>query len=154
MNIAAIKHISKSNMAYAYNKNTLHIYLQTAKNDITKAYLIIDDPFDYELIAGKYQWSCQNKPLVTMIKSYQTRYLDYWFSEVKIPTKRCKYAFLLEKDNQYYFYGSHILIAVNPDADKKIIYNAFDYFNYPYIDESDLYQAPAWVDNTIWYQIF
>ena len=77
MNIAAIKHISKSNMAYAYNKNTLHIYLQTAKDDITKAYLIIDDPFDYELIAGEYQWRCQNKPLVTMIKSYQTRYLEF-----------------------------------------------------------------------------
>ena len=48
--------------------------------------------------------------------------------------------------------GSHDRIPYTDDESS--IYNLFNYFNYPYINEEDIYTAPDWVSDTIWYQIF
>ena len=154
MNFAAIKHIPKSPMAYPIDEDTLHIYLQTAKNDVNKVQLIIGDPSDYQKVNDQYFWAPRTKPLEEMEITYSNEFLDYWFIEVKAQNKRSKYAFILTNDQETYFYGSHNLAKVNLSTDENIIYSLQDYFNFPYINEEDLIDSPAWASDMIWYQIF
>ena len=45
----AIRHNPNSNMAYAYDTDHLHIYLQTGKSDIDKVEMLFGDPHDWVL---------------------------------------------------------------------------------------------------------
>lgn len=147
MNTYALWHQAKSEYAYAYDKNTLHILLRTAKNDIDTVTLIYGDPFDWSHDNHQKLW--RNHSL-TMTKRYQSNQFDYYFIEIKPKDLRNKYAFLLEKDNQTYFYGSRLVQLLDDD----IKYDLTEYFNYPYINHEDLHDTPKWVEDTIWYQIF
>ena len=41
-------------------------------------------------------------------------------------------------------------IKINPDAKK----NLFNFFNFPYLNEEDLFNAPEWIQDQVWYSIF
>lgn len=150
----AIRHTPNSNMAYAYDNDHLHIYLQTGRDDIDRVEMLYGDPHDYVPVNGEYFWVIETKPRITLTKKYNTELFDYWFSEEIVPYKRAKYAFLLYKGNDTYFYGSKKLIKVDLERDKKIIYDNFEYFNYPYMNEEDIVKPLEWCQSTIWYQIF
>lgn len=151
MNFAAVKHIPKSAMAYAYDENKLHLYLQTARNDVKKVKVIAGDPFDYDKIGNEYFWKPRIRGFLEMKKLYSNRYLDYWFIEIESPSKRTKYAFILEDEEKKYFYGCRTFQEITPVFN---LFNPLDYFNYPEIAKEDLIDSPAWVKNTVWYQIF
>ena len=97
-----------------------------------------------------------------MKKVYSTKDFDYYRVTYYTESKRTKYAFLLYTADEVYFYGSRALkrigfidqfeglISQNPN----LIFNLFDYYNYPYINEEDVYVAPSWVKDTVWYEIF
>lgn len=151
MNFAAVRHIPKSPMAYAQDEETLHIYLETAKDDLQKAELIAGDPFDYIKLEGKYRWRPSSEKNLAMEKLYSGRHLDYWFLEVKAPSKRTKYAFILHAEGSRYFYGPRRISEIKEGFD---LYDPFEYFNYPDIPKEDLPTFPEWAKNTVWYQIF
>ena|SRR5690554_2903366 len=103
MNKEAIFHRAKSEYAYAYDENTLHILIRTQHNDFNKVEIIYGDPFDWINKNGQAIWQYE---IGTMIKRYQTKSFDYYFMAVKPKDLRFKYAFLLTKDEEVYFYGS------------------------------------------------
>lgn len=145
MNKYAILHRAKSEYAYAYNENTLHITIRVAKNDLKEIQLIYGDPFEWK----KTGWVKQIKP---MIKKYQTSLFDYYFLSIESRDLRVKYAFLLtDNNNKNYFYGSKTLVENYHDNDLLALQN---YFNFPYINHEDLHHTPDWVSKTVWYQIF
>ncbi len=148
----AVNHIPKSHMAYAMDKQTLHIYLQAAKNDLKSVKLVIGDPFDWRNIEDVYRWS--GKQELYMKVRYETDLFDYFFAEVNLPLARAKYCFILNDGHKDYFYGSRDLTELTFHQDSDLTDNLFGFFNYPYINEGDLYRAPEWVKDTIWYQIF
>lgn len=154
MNIQAIKHIPKSNYCYAYDDSHLHIYLQTAKDDFESVRIILGDPHDYEKIGDKYYWSIENKPNVEMSKAYSNQYFDYWFIESLLPYKRCKYIFILKTKDKEYVYSTRRIKEIHLPEDNNLIYDNYEYFNYPYINEEDLIDSPNWSKDVIWYQIF
>jgi glycosidase len=154
MNLAAIRHIPKSRMAYAANESKLHLFLQTAKNDVDRVELIIGDPFEWRLENDKYVWSGNLFPLQIMEKIYDTELYDHYFVESGTPSTRAKYAFLLYSQGKTYFYGCRDLKEVDIVKDKIFIHDLVGYFNYPYINEEDLVDSPAWTKDTVWYQIF
>ena len=90
MNRAAIKHIPKSNMAYAKDFNHLELVLQAGKGDLEKVELIIGDPFHYTKVETKtgneWIWEGRKGPFITMDKVYSTK--DYDFFEQLITQKR------------------------------------------------------------------
>ena len=141
MNFAAVRHIPKSPMAYAQDEETLHIYLETAKDDLQKAELIAGDPFDYIKLEGKYRWRPSSEKNLAMEKLYSGRHLDYWFLEVKAPSKRTKYAFILHAGGSRYFYGPRRISEIKEGFD---LYDPFEYFNYPDIPKEDLPTFPEW----------
>ena len=154
MNKAAINHIPNSNMAYAYDDSHLHLYLQTGKDDIDKVEMLFGDPHDWVPVGGKYYWVIATQPRLVMDKKYQTELFDYWFVAEAATFKRAKYAFILYKGDDIYFYGSKSLIPIDLETDKNIIYDSLEYFCYPYINEADLVKPLPWIKETIWYQIF
>lgn len=52
MNRHAIFHLPDSNYAYAYNKQTLHIRLRTAKNDAKQITVRAGDPYQWRAGGG------------------------------------------------------------------------------------------------------
>lgn len=152
MNKAGVKHLPKSPMAYAYKTDVLHLYLQTAKDDVEEVELIIGDPFDYECMDGKYTWKPQISSFLKMKKAYSTENHDFWFQEVKTLTRRVKYGFILHSQKSKYFYGCRKLKEFTDEP--KWLFEPSQYFNFPYILEADIISTPSWCANTIWYQIF
>ncbi|AUD63331.1 hypothetical protein BK010_06910 [Tenericutes bacterium MO-XQ] len=152
MNTIALWHQAKSEYAYAYDKNTLHITLRTAKNDIEKVKIIHGDPF---------QWTGDKDGNPTWVHHidemkvrYQTEDFDFYFIEIKPPFLRTKYAFLLETQGEKYIFGARQTRKLTQDNAYFETYDLSEYFNYPYVNHEDLHDTPSWVKDTVWYQIF
>lgn len=143
-------HTPKSSYAYMASKETLHIWLKTAK-DVKNVSLLFGDPFNYEPIdetLKEWQWVNETKTTI-MEKKLEDSYFNYFFIEIKPPFKRVKYAFLIDNET---LYGQREIIKLSNNDKKK--YHLFNYFNFPYLNEDDLISTPEWTKNTIWYQIF
>ncbi|MFA7417690.1 MAG: glycoside hydrolase family 13 protein [Acholeplasma sp.] len=155
MNKHALFHQAKSEYSYAYDDKKLHILFRTMKDDVTSVKLSYGDPFDWTYANKKAKWESQ---LVEMTKRYSTNMFDYYFIEVEPKDYRCKYAFLVEADNAFYFYGSKRMETIDSvktnDFDEGSFYDLSNYFNYPYLNHEDLPSTPSWVKDTVWYQIF
>ncbi|QVK17617.1 glycoside hydrolase family 13 protein [Mycoplasmatota bacterium] len=160
INLAAIYHEGKSKFAYAYDKETVHIRLRTAKNDLDNVKIIYGDPFNWGPKKDKnnsddtnaYEWKNENNKELLMKKEYSTHLHDFWFIPIKPKYRRTKYCFILEKDNEKLLYGAKSIedLTIYPEKEKDL----FNYFNFPFINPIDIFKAPAWAKETIWYQIF
>ncbi len=155
INQVGILHVAKSNDAYPYDKETLHIKLKTVKDDVEQVWIRYGDPHNYQPIKEKpdqYQWDpnsiCQEK----MTKAYQDESFDYWSIFIKPEFKRVRYAFIMNKGEEELLYGAHGIFDLNESPNQKNDNQVF--FNFPYINEEDVYKAPEWVKDTVWYQIF
>ncbi|PMC34393.1 alpha-glycosidase [Bacillus sp. UMB0899] len=136
----AVYHRPKNNFAYAYDKETLHIRLRTKKGDVTKVYLIFGDPYQWT----KEGWNNSTKP---MSLEGSDELFDYWFVAVKPDYRRLRYGFELHSQNESIVYGERGFI----DHDPK---DSGFYFCFPFLNQVDVFQAPEWVKDTVWYQIF
>ncbi|MEN2466201.1 glycoside hydrolase family 13 protein [Ornithinibacillus sp. JPR2-1] len=136
----AIFHRPKNNYAYAYDNDTLHIMLQTKKDDMYSVELLFGDPYDW--VEGS--WQTITKP---MTKSGSTSLYDYWVIAVEPEFHRMRYGFKCSDSNEtlYYMEGGFFTSAPTDIA---------NYFCFPYVNNIDVFQAPAWVKDTVWYQIF
>ncbi|MFP4187168.1 MAG: glycoside hydrolase family 13 protein [Acholeplasmataceae bacterium] len=152
MNERALWHQAKSAYSYAYDDRTLHILLRTASGDADRVSLVYGDPFAWKIDrSGKPTWDHE---IAIMQKRYETSLFDVYFLAIEPANLRTKYTFLLEKDGHTYAFGSRRL---RPIEENDRLYDAFDlseFFNFPYIHGEDLHRTPAWVKDTIWYQIF
>lgn len=136
----AVYHRPKNNFAYAYNSKTLHIRLQTKKSDINHVSLIHGDPYHWE--NGHWQTSRKNMEKVATDHLY-----DYWFVEIKPPYHRLRYGFELTDENESTVFTEKGFYENAPD-------HVSFYFCFPFLNSIDVFQAPEWVKDTIWYQIF
>lgn len=153
MNKHALLHKSKSEMAYAYDKNTLHIWLRTQANDFKSVKLLYGDPFRYEPVDDDHihwVWVQENANDEEMVKRFTDKEYDYYFLSIKPEHLRVKYAFLLD---ERYLYGVREIYDLK-DGDTKKKFNLFNYFNYPFLNEADIISIPSWVKDTVWYEIF
>ncbi len=151
MNKVAIYHRAKSNLAYAYNEDCLHIRLRTAKNDMTSVSLYCADPYEWALEDETTNtWSWARKPY-PMKKEFSTSLYDYWFIEFKPVYRRLKYAFILNDGTEELLYLERGFFDLN---DPSIKNDVNSYFAFPYMNKEDIFTAPAWVRETVWYQIF
>lgn len=148
MDLSALYHRPKSEYAYAYDHETLHIVLRTKKDELRNVILRYGDPFEWVRDGvGKQHWQCKE---IQMKIRYQTDLYDFYFASIHPPFLRTKYAFLLNDGTKMYSYGPQ---GINPyDENKTNELHA--YFNFPYLHQDDLHQTPSWVKKTRWYQIF
>ena len=136
----AIYHRPKNNFAYAYDKDTLHIVLQTKKGDMQSVSLIYGDPYKWE----NEEWMSDT---LAMKKSGSTALFDYWRAEIKPEFRRLRYGFECSDENESIIYTEKGFYQKAPK-------DTSFYFCFPYLNEADVFNAPDWVKDTIWYQIF
>ncbi|WP_096155178.1 alpha-glycosidase [Bacillus sp. FJAT-45066] len=136
----AIYHRPKNNYAYAYDEKTLHIRIRTKKNDVDTVTLIHGDPYIWE--DGK--WIYDEKE---MVKTGSDTLFDYWFADVAPTYKRLRYGFnLTSKDEQSTLTERGFYEETPQDCGY--------YFCFPFLNKADVFHAPEWVKDTVWYQIF
>ncbi|WP_028782009.1 alpha-glycosidase [Thalassobacillus devorans] len=136
----AIYHRSKNHFAYAYDDETLHIMLQTKKDDLTSVALIHGDPYHWE----NEQWISETLP---MEKTGSSELHDYWKAAIKPPYRRLRYGFEVSD-------GSETSIYTERGFYDKAPGDTADYFAFPFLNPADVFTAPEWVRQTTWYQIF
>ena len=74
---------------------------------------------------------------------------DSYMVTLDVPDSRIGYIFLLQSGEEKYYYSEEgLTIEYNHD---KSYYN---FFQYPYINETDLHKKVDWCDRAIFYQIF
>ena len=166
MNLHAIFHLPESNYAYAYDKDTLHIRLRTAKNDANQVTLRAGDPYHWAVgggggnlnAEGAMGWVCED---ISMKKEASTDLFDFWFAVVKPPLKRLRYGFIIEGSSQKIFYGEGGVSEYDDTKTGETLSSGEthftqikNYFCFPFLNAADVYDSPEWAKNTVWYQIF
>lgn len=136
----AIYHRPKNNFAYAYDKETLHIALQTKRDDVATVTLIYGDPYDW--VDG--EWT-QHK--LEMKKTGSTKLFDYWQIAVPPEFRRMRYGFKCMDASETIYFTERGFFDKRPS-------DTSYYFCFPYLNNVDVFDAPSWVKDTIWYQIF
>lgn len=143
----AIYHRPKNNYAYAFDEKTLHLRLQTKKDDVQGAYLIAGDPYLWEQTKdGTAKWKPWDK--IEMKKIGSTGLFDYWFAAIQPEFRRLKYGFELVSGEEKLIYTEKGFWEEAPLDDNS------SYFTFPFLNEEDVFRAPKWVKDTVWYQIF
>ncbi|QTM98494.1 alpha-glycosidase [Sediminibacillus dalangtanensis] len=136
----AVYHRPKDNFAYMYDQETLHILLQTKKDDVKSVSLIFGDPYDWK----EKKWQADSK---LMRRSGSTDLHDYWFAEIKPPFRRLRYGFRCESEEEVCYYTEGGFFDSMPN-------DIANYFCFPYLHAVDVFSPPSWVKDTVWYQIF
>jgi cyclomaltodextrinase / maltogenic alpha-amylase / neopullulanase len=137
----AIYHRPKDNYAYVCANGELHIQIRTKKEDIKKVSLIHGDPYDW--VDGKWMTA-----RASMKKRGSDQMFDYWFISLKPPFKRMRYGFILDDGAESAVYTEKGYYSEPPVDDTAY------YFCFPFMNDADIFRAPDWVKNTVWYQIF
>ena len=160
MNLHGIFHLPDSNYAYAYNEETLHLRLRTAKGDVSKVRVRAGDPYHWSSgggggnlnAEGAIGWVCEEIP---MKKEASTELFDFWIAEIKPPFRRLRYGFLIESEYQKIFYGEGGIFDLDADVRTDSVANQLgNYFCFPFLNAADVFDTPEWAKNTVWYQIF
>ena len=137
----AIYHRAGNNYAYAYDEKTLHIRLRTKKGDADSVSLIHGDPYDWT----KEGWQTSSS-LMTL--SGTDEYFDYYFIAIQPPYRRLRYGFELKSGKETLIYTEKGFYEKAPFDDTAY------YFCFPFLNAIDVFRAPSWVKDTVWYQIF
>ncbi|WP_145049274.1 glycoside hydrolase family 13 protein [Paenibacillus xylanexedens] len=137
MLLEAIYHRPKLNWSYAYDRSTMHLRLRSKRGDVDAAYAIIGD---------KYAWDRTMETLPMHLFTSDALF-DYWEVEVQPPYRRLRYGFRLEKDDQCVWMTERRFETAMPE-------NSLEFFDFPFMNPADIFEAPAWVKEAVFYQIF
>ena len=137
----AIYHRAGNNYAYAYDEKTLHIRLRTKKGDADSVSLIHGDPYDWT----NEGWQTSSS-LMTL--SGTDEYFDYYFIAIQPPYRRLRYGFEIKSGTETLIYTEKGFYEKAPFDDTAY------YFCFPFLNAIDVFRAPSWVKDTVWYQIF
>ncbi len=154
MDISAIYHEVKSKYSYLVDKHTLHIWIRTKKDDVSQVNLVTGDPFNwiFDHEEDKFVWQAKTAKQEIMEKKYTTKYHDYYFGIIKSETRRVRYGFKLTDGNTELFFGPQRVYENKKLTDEQA-YDIFNYYNFPFLNSSDIFSSPKWARDTRWYQI-
>jgi glycosidase len=132
---------------YPLDQDNLIINIKTGY-DIDKVYIIYGDPYDAGIMGGNEQWNGQREEIV-----YKKRLKNHvwWTTTLQPQYKRCKYYFELHAGEEcMFFFEDGFLTKEEMDQTGKTL----SYFIMPWMNPADVCKTPAWVNDTVWYQIF
>ncbi|KAE9508471.1 glycoside hydrolase family 13 protein [Lactiplantibacillus plantarum] len=144
MQLAGIRHRPESEDTAVLAAHQLQVRLQTARDDVAQVEI---------LFADSYLWQEGTTALERRIMQpgLATQGNQYWQTTLTVPTNRVVYAFLItDTTGATVGYGEGGFfddVATNWQT-------VGNYFHMPYMHVSDAELPPAWVKETVWYQIF
>lgn len=145
MSFEGISHRCGNANCYAWDENELIINISTNKK-ITAVNLIHEDPY-INGPSGRRPWYGVR---ASMYIAKELRDSFIWSISIFPKYKRLQYYFevICDEEMQYLFEdGLYTIENLNANGLMK------QYFKYAWMNSSDIYKAPEWVENTFWYQI-
>lgn len=145
MELGSILHRSAYSDCYALNENEIVVNLRTGK-DVTSVAIIHDDPFAGGA-TGFAAWD--GKPEMMTLR-WELKYHNIWSITLRPKFKREQYYFAISdgKETLLMFEDG---FYTRSEADKPG--RLRQYFKFPWLNASDVFTPPSWVNDTIWYQI-
>ena len=141
MQEASLRHRPESEDCFLIDKNHLRLRFHTAKDDVQKVIVHYLDRY--------YDLKTAQKQEMTKIGSGQVA--DYYMTTLELPLHRCQYTFeVVGQDDSHIIYGDRGIREYNDSN----LYDYGQFFKVPYFHEIDMAKTPAWVKETVWYQIF
>jgi len=137
MLLEAIYHRPKNNFAYTYNKSTIHIRVRTKKDDVQAVQLLHGDKYDWDNLSS----------LTDMQKVATDDLFDWWQTEITPPFRRLRYGFRFQEGEEEIWMTEEGFQVNQPKDPLRL-------FDFPFINPIDVFEAPAWVKDAIFYQIF
>jgi cyclomaltodextrinase len=144
-------HEPKSKFAYAVDSHSIDLLVLVQKDTCKKIELLHGDPFmwTYNDELNTYTWNGELQGSSPLLLQSTFRDQEGWYIRLSVPTKRLRYAFLVD---DVYLVGPNSIIDLTQKKQAK--YDFSYYYNFPYILDVDTFHAPSWVKNTLWYSIF
>lgn len=135
----AVYHKICSDYAYALSREELLIKIRTKKNDAEKINLIYLDKY-------KYPTNKENFTIV-MEKMASDNLFDYYEAVIKHNFISVNYFFEFIDGMETLYYANYLFSAEQPEDGQ-------EFFNFPVMDEKDIFLVPEWVGEAVIYQIF
>lgn len=147
MEFTAVYHKTSEQMSYALDEDRLIVNLKTGY-DVKRVFLIHGDPFDAGILGGNEKWNGTREEIVF---KKRLPHQIWWTTTLMPPYKRCKYYFELHTDSEvWYYFEDGFLTKEQMDMPGRLL----QYFIVPWMNPADVNRTPAWVNDTVWYQIF
>lgn len=134
--LECLHHVPHSNWAYPYDKDTFHLRVRTKKQNVDQVFALTGDKYDWATYHNEHE----------MRKVATDRFFDYWQTEIKPDHRRFSYAFRFHAGEETVWMTENGIYAEEPEAP-----NGF--YDWPYIHEIDMFQAPEWAKSAVFYQI-
>ncbi|KXG44401.1 glycoside hydrolase family 13 protein [Tepidibacillus decaturensis] len=135
MLLESIFHQPYGSFAFPIDGHTLRIRIRAKKGDVEQVTVLHGD---------RYQPIEHDVPL-RMKKVASDDLFDYFSCDLPSKTRRIRYTFYLEANGSGVWYGDKGI------ANERV---AVGDFQFPFINEQDLFEVPEWVKKGIVYQIF
>ncbi len=140
MNKHAIYHKTKSNFCFATGRDEICLRLKVAKDDNIDSVAVI--------YGGKYDFSMiQNRQ--KMQRQFEDDLFAYYITTLKLTDLRLAYIFEIEVDDKICYLSED---GVSSHYD--FVYNYYNSFQFPYINEIDIHNKVDWMSKAVFYHIF
>lgn len=141
MQEASLRHRPESEDCFVIDKTHLRLRFHTAKDDVKKVIVhYLDSYYDLKTAQTK-----------EMEKIGSGQVAEYYMTTLELPLHRCQYTFeVVGGDGSHLIYGDRGIREFNDSN----LYDYGQFFKVPYFHEIDMAKTPAWVKETVWYQIF
>lgn len=147
MDFNAVYHRANDNYCYPLDQDQLIINIKTGY-DVKYVNIIQGDPFKAGILGGGETWSGDpvNIPFKKRLKNQL-----WWTTTIRPEYKRLKYYFELQTENEKWFYFEDGFVS---EQQMQLEGRSRQCFVFPWMNPADIPCTPAWVNDTIWYQIF
>lgn len=147
MDFNAVYHQASDNYCYPLNEEELIINIKTGY-DVQSVSIILGDPFAVGILGGGEHWDGTEEAII-----YKKRLKNqiWWTTTVRPEYKRLKYYFKLQTENESWFYFEDGFVS---DEQMHLEGRSRQCFVFPWMNPCDVPRTPAWVNDTVWYQIF
>ena len=147
MEFSGVYHKTSEQMSYALDEDRLIVNIKTGY-DVKQVFIHYGDPYEAGILGGKEKWIGKREEII-----YKKRLPhQIWWTTTLLPEyKRCKYYFELRTEKEvWYYFEDGFLTEEQLRMDGRMQ----QCFIVPWMNPADINRTPAWVNETIWYQIF
>ena len=145
MEFGSIRHRSAFTDCYARSADEIVVNLQTGK-DVTEVALIHDDPYAGGCM-GLKPWSGKRE---AMTLRWELKYHNIWSITLRPEFKREQYYFEISAAGEtYLMFEDDFYLPQESERPGHLR----QYFKFPWLNAADVAVPPAWVGDTVWYQI-
>lgn len=147
MDFNGVYHRASDNYCYALDENRLIINIKTGY-DVKEVNIYQGDPFKSGILGGGESWDGE-KVKIAFKKRLKNQI--WWTTTLEPEYKRLKYYFELITDTEKWYYFEDGFLS---ETQLHLEGRSRQCFVMPWMNSSDIAVTPAWVNDTVWYQIF